>query len=87
MKSFMYGNRSLRVETQPSTFPPRSPNMKSPNATTPMKGFMKSTASSVSKVTTPRSFNVSPDSRMRDADIREKLMQDLIRFTRSRFVS
>jgi hypothetical protein len=77
----MYSNRSLRVETQPM-FPPRSPSMKSPNAT-PIKGFMKSTASSAGKLS-PRTLNSSPDTKLEHADMVDKLMQDLIRFTRSR---
>jgi hypothetical protein len=89
MRSSWYSNRSLRVETsppqQPTSFLGRSPPaaaMKSPNrATTPR--FMTSTASSIRKVS-PRTSYAPDPSTSDNLDANEKLMQDLIRFTRSR---
>jgi hypothetical protein len=89
MRSSFYSNRLLKVETspqqQPAALSGRSPaaTIKSPGnaATTPR--FMTSTASSISKATSRLSYAPDP-STSEHLDATEKLMQDLIRFTRSR---
>lgn len=89
MRSLLFSSRSLKVETspqqQPTALSGRSPAaaLKSPgnNATTPR--FMTSTASSISKTTNRLSYTPDP-STSDHLDTSEKLMQDLIRFTRSR---
>jgi hypothetical protein len=89
MRSALFSSRSMKVETQPI---PRSPAvMKSPNAASPTvtPSFMKSTASSISKLS-PRVLNKnspSDPSSTDQYDAVEKLTQDLIRFTRSRYVN
>ena len=89
MRSSLFSSRSLKVETspqqQPTALSGRSPAaaIKSPGNTVPTTPrFMTSTASSISKAT---SRLYAPDATASDhSDATEKLMQDLIRFTRSR---
>jgi hypothetical protein len=90
MRPSLFSSRSLKVETSPHQQPTtalssRSPasTIKSPanNATTPR--FMTSTASSMSKATS-RLLYTPDQSSLEHLDANEKLMQDLIRFTRSR---
>ena len=89
MKSLFYSSRSLKVETTPqqqlTALSGRSPAaaIKSPGNTPTTPRFMTSTASSISKTTNRTSY--PPDlSTSEHLDANEKLMQDLIRFTRSR---
>ena len=90
MRSSLFSSRSLKVETspqqQPTALSGRSPAaaIKSPGNTVPTTPrFMTSTASSISKATSRLSY--APDASASDqSDATEKLMQDLIRFTRSR---
>ena len=90
MRSSFFGSRLLKVETSPQPQQPmalsnRSPAaiIKSPANTVTTPRFMTSTASSMSKTTSRLIYAPDPTT-SEHLDTTEKLMQDLIRFTRSR---
>lgn len=80
--SSLSSGRALRVETDP--FPPRSLAKKT--ASTSSLGFMKSTASSVSKVVSGSPMNAASDAIVDREDAMDRLMSNVLKFTRSRYV-